>query len=93
MTFTSWLTATPDMAIVMDLNAERAKREQPDPELISKDDFGRPLYIFLLSYEMDDKRWGVRLWAYDFEDAEKRIAGMRQSLKLDGKLYSEIPYD
>jgi hypothetical protein len=76
---------------VTDLTAERNKREQPDPEFVRKDDFGRPLYTFLLSYEMDDSRWCAEIWAYSFEDAEARVAAMRESLKVDGQAFSTVP--
>lgn len=76
---------------VIDLNAERSKREQPDPQFVRQDDFGRPLYEFLLSYRMDEKSWSITVWAYSFEDAGNRVAAMRESLKLDGQLYGRVP--
>lgn len=76
---------------VVDLTAERNKREAPDPEFVRKDDYGRPLYMFLLSYEMDGRRWATEAWAYDFADAEARVTGMRASLKVDGQAFGCIP--
>lgn len=76
---------------VIDLGAERNRRAQPDPEFVRKDDYGRPLYTFLLSYEMDGSRWSTELWAYDFADAEARVAAMRESLKVDGQAFSTVP--
>ena len=74
---------------VIDLNAERNKREQPDPEFIRKDGFGRPLYCFGLSYEMDGSSWVTELWASDFDDAGRRVAAMRESLAVFGQIYSQ----
>lgn len=79
------------MTDVVDLTAERNRRAQPDPEFVRKDDFGRPLYTFLLSYEMDGSRWTIEVWAYSFEDAENRVAAMRETLNLDGQAYSAVP--
>lgn len=79
------------MSDVIDLNAERSKREQPDPDHVRHDDFGRPLYEFLLSYGMEDKQWSTTVWAYSFEDAENRVIAMRESLKVDGQAYGCIP--
>jgi hypothetical protein len=79
------------MSDIIDLNAERSKRDQPDPEFVRKDDFGRPLYTFLLSYEMGGSQWCAEIWAYSFEDAEARVAAMRESLKVDGQAYSTVP--
>lgn len=76
---------------IVDLTAERNRRAAPDPEFVRKDDYGRPLYTFLLSYEMDGKQWSTEVWAYDFADAEARVAGMRASLKIDGQAYSQVP--
>lgn len=76
---------------VIDLNAERSKREQPDQEFVRQDEYGRPLYHFGLQYEMDGSVWSTAVWAYDFEDADKRCAAMRESLKVLGKTYSHIP--
>lgn len=76
---------------IIDLTAERNKRAEPDPEFVRKDDYGRKLYVFLLSYEMDGKSWSTQVWAYDFADAEARVAGMRESLKVDGQLFSQVP--
>ena len=82
---------TEDRMDLIDLNAERAKREAPDPQFVRKDGFGRPLYTFLLSYEMDGSRWSTQLWAYSFEDAEAKVAAMRESLKVDGQLFEMAP--
>jgi hypothetical protein len=75
---------------IVDLNAERSKRERPDPEFIMKDDFGREMFRFSLSYEMDGKQWATSVWAYDFEDAQKRVDGMRATLTLDGQLFTSV---
>ena len=79
------------MTDVVDLTAERNKREAPDPEFVRKDDFGRPIYTFLLSYEMDGSQWSTEVWAYSYEDAQNRVAAMRDSLKVDGQAFGRIP--
>lgn len=79
------------MSDIIDLNAERSKREQPDPEFVRKDDYGRPLYHFGLRYEMDGSQWAAEIWAYDWDDAEKRCAAMRETLVVEGQTYSVIP--
>ena len=74
---------------IVDLGQERGKRDRPDPEYIRKDDFGRPMYVFLLEYEMDGSRWETRVWAYSFGDAMARVDAMRRSLFLLGQLHEE----
>jgi hypothetical protein len=76
---------------IVDLNAERNKREGPDGEFVRQDDFGRSLYAFLLSYEMDNSSWSTQVWAYSFEDAEARVAAMRDTLAVRGQLYDAVP--
>lgn len=54
------------MMDIVNLNQARAARERPDPEHVIKDQFGRPMYRFALSYQMDGKTWGTEVWAYSF---------------------------
>lgn len=79
------------MSDVIDLSAEREKRDAPDAEFVRRDDFGRPLYLFGLEYEFGGKQWACDLWAYSWEDAEGRVAGMRQSLAVSGQIHARIP--
>lgn len=76
---------------IVDLNAERNKRAQPDPEFVKHDDYGRPMYHFGLGYEFEGSEWSCHIWAYSMEDAEARIAAMRASLRLFGQTFSMIP--
>jgi len=78
------------MGELFDLNQARTAREQPDPEHVQRDQFGRPMYRFALAYEMDGRTWGADVWAYSFEDAERRVAAMRDSLSVAGQVHAEI---
>lgn len=74
------------MSDPIDFIEHRNKRDI-DPEHIREDDFGRPMYEFLLSYEFNNSTWGgVTVWAYSMEEAEQRVAAMRESLVLLGQL-------
>jgi hypothetical protein len=75
----------------IDLNEVRNARAQPDPQFIRKDDYGRPMFTYTCSYVMGGKSWALDIWAYDDEDAEARVAGIRESLKCDGKVFAIIP--
>jgi hypothetical protein len=75
---------------IVDLTAERNKRTRPGAEHVRKDDYGRELYRFLLSYEHDGGHWSTDMWAYDFADAESKVSSMRKSLKVDGQCFSTI---
>lgn len=73
------------------LDALRNARVKPAPELVSKDDHGRSLFTFILSYEMDGNSYGTDLVAYSQEDAEARVTAMRESLRYEGQLFTRIP--
>ena len=75
---------------IIDLSAERNRRAAPDPEHVKRDDFGREMYQFLLSYDFDGGQWGTRLWAYSLDDAQAKVEAMRGSLRVDGQLFSEV---
>ena len=79
------------MSDPIDLAAQRNKRAAPDAEHVRKDDFGRSMYRFLLEYEMDGSEWSAQVWAYDFDDAQKRVASMRASLRLLGQAHAALP--
>ncbi len=79
------------MADVIDFAAAFDKRHGPDPEFRSQDAYGRPLYTYHLSYEMDGKEYGTQVIAYSMEDAAARVEAMRASLRLEGQLFSIIP--
>lgn len=72
------------------MTAERNKRAAPDAEHVRRDDFGRPLYRYLLTYSMDGSEWGADVWAYTMEDAEARVQAMRTSLKLEGQVFERF---
>jgi len=73
---------------ITDLNEFRNAKTEPDAEFVFTDEFGRKLYTFLLDYEMDGKTYTTRLVAYDEDDADRRIAAMRESLVYGGKIYT-----
>jgi hypothetical protein len=79
------------MSDVIDLNEKRNERERPDAEFIRKDDFGRPMYCFLLDYTFDGKHWSSEVWAYDEAEALKRVEAMRESLKYMGQMFTVVP--
>lgn len=75
---------------IIDLSAERAKRDRPAPEFICTDSEGREMYAFSCSYRHGDGTYGLTFFAYDFEDAHARIEAIKSGLVLDGQIYEEI---
>jgi hypothetical protein len=80
-----------DEGNVIDLTARRNAAAQPDAEFVRQDEYGRPLYCFLLSYEMDGSRYSTEVWAYDEAEAKRRVEAMRASLTYDGQLFECVP--
>lgn len=83
------------MADILDMAAARAKREasvEPDPEFVQRDAYGRiEMVCFTCSFEMGGSQYSAHVWAKDWEDVEARVAAMRESLKVDGQLFSSVP--
>jgi hypothetical protein len=75
---------------VIELLQARAARERPDAEHVRNDEFGRPMYRFALSYEMDGKDWCTEVWVYSFEDAGTRVAAMSRTLTVQGQIITEV---
>ena len=73
---------------IINLSAERDKRNGPDKAHTRLDDEGRILYEYALDYRMDDAHWSASIWAYSMEDAERRVSAMRHSLTLSGQVYT-----
>lgn len=79
------------MSDIIDLSEKRNEREKPDEEFVRKDDFGRPLYTFGVEYHMDGGLWSFHLWAYDWDDAERRVAAIREDGKVFGQIMTSVP--
>jgi len=79
------------MTDIIDLRAERNRREQPDPDCMATDVYGRPVYTFLLGFEMDGVPYGAEIVAYDEGEARRKVEAMRATLAYEGKLFAQVP--
>jgi len=79
------------MSDIIDLNERRNAAEKPDAEHVRHDEYGRPLYEFLLDYEFDGGHYSATIWAYDQEEAQRKVPAMRASLEYKGQLFTIIP--
>lgn len=79
------------MTDIVDFSAILTARDRPDPDLVCHDAFGREMRTYVLEYKMNGRRWGLSVVAYSMEDAESRVAAMRNSLVLCGELYRVLP--
>lgn len=78
------------MSAIIDLTAERDRRTGPDPQFVTTDDAGRQMFAFCLEYRIGEAEFVVSVFAYDFDDAERRCAAMRESLAVAGQIYAEV---
>jgi hypothetical protein len=46
---------------------------------------------FLFSYRMDGSQWSFSLPAKDFDDAQRRLAAIAMTGKVDGECFAQIP--
>ena len=88
----------PDGGKVVSLSSFKAKRDEPDPEFVRKDEFGRSLYCFTADYRFLSEHmpgetgiYSINFWAYSQADAEAKIAAMREGLTYKGQIYAAIP--
>lgn len=80
------------MSTVVDLETFRAAADQPDPEFVSQDAAGRPLYLFHADCRLGGRLLTLEFWAGDFDAAEREVAAARDSLTLVGQiLHGEEP--
>lgn len=78
------------MPDIIDLSAERDRRNGPDAQFVTTDDAGRQMFAFCLEYRIGEASFVVSVFACDFDDAERRCAGMRESLVVAGQIYAEV---
>lgn len=78
------------MSNVISLGRFAAEKERPDAQFRGKDQDGKEMQTFVLDYRLDGKDFSVRVMAYDFEDAERHCAAIRESLFVAGVVFAEI---
>ncbi|WFU11682.1 hypothetical protein QA646_25205 (plasmid) [Rhizobium sp. CB3090] len=58
----------------------------PTAEFLTADNDGRQMLRFFADYRFDGRPFSVSFWAYNMQDAERRVASMRRNLCLEGQL-------
>lgn len=75
---------------VISLADERKKREPgPDASHVRVDERGRTLFHFAVSFRAGGEDYFFTLWAADFDEAERLVAGLRATATLDGQIFEE----
>lgn len=67
-------------------------RQRPEREHVSCDQWGQPMYRFVVEYPHLETQSGLRrvwtatIWAFDQEDAEARLDAIRGSGRVAGQI-------
>lgn len=64
--------------------------DRPADEFVRIDDEGRKMFYFMIHYRMGESQWSCRIWAYDAEDAQARLDGIKASGTVAGQVYVQI---
>ena len=79
------------MAEIIEFQKPVLPPDEPDAKFVRKDDYGKPLYCYNLHYQFERGTWALKLWAYSREDAEARVAAIRESVEYFGQIMGEVP--
>tara|TARA_R110000868_G_scaffold15379_1_gene70224 strand:+ start:111 stop:374 length:264 start_codon:yes stop_codon:yes gene_type:complete len=78
------------LASIHNLNEERSRRDGPDPEHVFLDDHGQKWYKFVVDYEDVDRTYSFIIWAHDMEDAQRRLALIKDNSEITGQIYTMV---
>ncbi|KKB12721.1 hypothetical protein VE25_05665 [Devosia geojensis] len=79
------------MGDVINLAEIRERNMMPDPDCVTEDAQGIPLYCFAIDYWHGESCFTLTLWAYSWEDAEARLKAIRSTGAVVGKIVSVTP--
>jgi hypothetical protein len=65
------------------------KEKPPTAEFVRTDDDGRQMFCFLIHYGMNGSQWSCQMWAYDADDAQARLDGIKASGSVAGQIFSQ----
>lgn len=74
---------------IISLSDHISKRNAPDPNCISRDADGNPLFKFSYVYRHMGRRFSVDVWAHDWADAEARLSSIKSGAWLEGMIVAE----
>jgi hypothetical protein len=76
---------------ILKASLDAAEGEGPDPEFVRRDEYGRPVYCFMLEYEHDGQMYGLDFWAYSEDDAKAHVLSMVAHMSYVGQKMGELP--
>ena len=71
------------------LHLHQAETRGPDPDCVTRDDYGRTWSRFAIDWTCDGRNYSTHIWAMDAADAERRLLALRNSAVVVGQVYAE----
>lgn len=76
---------------VIDFQSEHEKRHGPDAEHVYIDPAtGKKWFKFAVDYKDGGREFSFHIWAYDIEDAKRRLQLIRDNATICGQLFHTI---
>lgn len=72
---------------IIDLDQVKEERASPDADCLLRNSTGQRMGVFGFEYRMGDRTFVFKLDALDYEDAEERLAAIRQGVTFLGQLH------
>jgi hypothetical protein len=69
----------------------RPRVDEPDGTCRLRDERGTEWFKFGVDFTVDGVEFGFFIWALDRDDAERRVAAIRETAWVIGQVFSEIP--
>lgn len=67
----------------------RAKENEPDPEVVSYDKEGLPMFKYSYSYQHNGRTFTMDFVVHNDQEAKDLLHNLKNTLKLDGLVVSE----
>lgn len=62
-----------------------------DPDQIEYDGNGRIMFKYAIDYKFSESHYSIHIFAYDFADAQSRLAAINATGEVVGQIVSEQP--
>lgn len=79
------------MSDIIDLAAERARRDGPDAGCVAIGPEGDRYLLFVVDFGFEGRAFSVELWARDWAEAERRVVALRATAELAGQVVAREP--
>lgn len=64
---------------------------QPDAAFVRRDEYGRPIYCYIIEYQHQGGTYGLDFWAYSDAEAMDHVLSMIATMTFVGQKFGEYP--